>query len=138
MTNLLREWKEWPIKVHTLDSEEKKKQARDDLRLLSAAYVKVSKGEEVKADGKSPATKEEIIGSGVAVLKSLIAANAITLHPSEWKESTKEFMQILITRLKKQGIDVPLEEVILESLSDEELLELHEEFHSRKLGWPPR
>lgn len=103
-------WKEWPIERHRIETDREAQVARDDLRLLSAAWVRVKGGQEVRADGEHPTTLEEIEKSAVNVLASLSAADGIILHPENWEPSTKGFFKAVLKRAEEEGVEVSVEE----------------------------
>lgn len=106
---VIMKWKEWPIRVRDLNTPLKRMQARDDLRLLAAAWARLKEGKEIRSEDKGkPITIEQIEESVANVLESLIRQDAIELHPDKWKETSKSLMEAAIRIVRSRGIEVPI------------------------------
>jgi hypothetical protein len=44
------------------------------------------------------------------VLEGLVKADAIVLHPENWNESARPFMEAVVRKVEKRGVEVPLAE----------------------------
>ena len=108
--DVIMKWKEWPVKVHDLNTPLKRMQARDDLRLLAAAWARLKAGKEIRSEeGKGePLTLKQVKESAANVLESLIRQDAIELHPEKWKETSKSLMEAAIRIVRSRGIEVPI------------------------------
>lgn len=99
---------EFPIKKRDLKGKPaQQKIARDDLRLLAAAWTTVDSGGEYTFEGKR-VNLQQIEQSGANVLHSLIDADAIELHPENWKKTVRPFFEKIIEIVEGRGIDVPI------------------------------
>lgn len=106
---LLKEWKEWPVKYRQLNTEKDMEQLRDELRLISALATRLDKGQKLQTKGHE-ITYDEAVDSAVAVLKSLLDADAIILHSKRWKPTVREFLKKVTSKVRAQGYVIPIEE----------------------------
>lgn len=104
------QWREYPIQPFEIDKPEEEAIAREDLRYLANLWHQINKGAEVYARDGIKATLQDTISSAVNIVKALVKADAIFLHPKAWGPDIKPFMDEVIQRIERQGYSIPIEE----------------------------
>jgi hypothetical protein len=90
-------------------------QLRDDMRLVLAHYSTLKSGKVLhynRGGERIEATEKLLSDLLHDIMKELIKRGSTTFHPNKMKDASRELFDKVVNRLKREGIDVPIDESI--------------------------